>query len=50
MENTNVPINLNAMESIIKFIYIFNGIVLTFKPRVIKVLPKSDMKIIWVNI
>jgi len=50
MENTNVPINSNIVESVIKFIHIFNDIVLASKPRVIKVLSKSDMEIIWIDI
>ena len=38
------------MEIIIKFTHIFNNIYITSKPYVIKVSPKSDMAIIWVNI
>jgi len=30
--------------------YIFNGITLVSKPRVIKALSKSDMTVVWVDI
>ena len=30
--------------------YIFNNIILALKPRIIKVSPKSDMAIVWINI
>ena len=35
---------------IIKQNHIFNNVTLASKPRVIKVSPKSDMAIIWINI
>ena len=38
------------MEIIIKFTHIFNNIYITSKLYVIKVSPKSDIAIIWVNI
>jgi len=38
------------VESIIKQNQIFNNITLASKPRVIKVSPKSNMAIIWVDI
>ena len=38
------------IETIIKQNQIFNNITLTSKPWVIKVLPKSDMSIIWIDI
>ena len=38
------------MEIILKQNQIFNNIKLAFKPRVIKVLPKLDMFIIWIDI
>ena len=40
----------NKIEGIIKANHIFNNIILVSKPRVIKVLPKLDMSIIWINI
>jgi len=38
------------MEDIIKRNHIFNNVVLAFKPHIIKVSPRSDMAIIWVDI
>ena len=49
-EKTNSHITLDEIEDVLKNNYIFNNIVLTSKPRVIKVPPKSDMAIIWINI
>lgn len=49
-EITNSYIISDEIESIIKTNYIFNNIVLASKPRVIKVLSKSDISIIWINI
>ena len=49
-ENTNTSINLNIIENIIKKNHIFNNIMLVSKPCIIKVSPKSDMAIIWINI
>ena len=45
-EITNFYIMLDEIESIIKANYIFNNIVLALRPRVIKMLPKSDISII----
>jgi len=45
-ENMNIPINSSIVEDIIKKNYIFNNIILAFKPCIIKVSPKSDMTII----
>ena len=49
-DQTNVCILSEDIEKILKKNHIFNKIVLTFKPWVIKVSPKSDMAIIWFNI
>jgi len=46
IENTNISITSNIAEKIIKSTHIFNDIVLTSKPRVIKVLPKSDIAVV----
>ena len=50
--NGNLQEHLNALdiENIIKQNYIFNNVTLAFKPRVIKVSPKLDMAIVWINI
>jgi len=45
-ENSESSLNLSVVKEIIKKNYIFNNIVLTFKPRVIKISPKLDMAII----
>ena len=49
-EISNLCITSNKIKSIIKANYIFNNIVLASKLRVIKILPKSDMSIIWIDI
>ena len=49
-ENTNTPVNSSVMEDIIKKNHIFNNIVLASKPHIIKVSPKSDIAIIWIDI
>ena len=46
IENTNVSITSDIAEKIIKSTHIFNDIVFTSKPRVIKVSPKSDMIVV----
>ena len=38
------------IETVIKESHIFNNIILAFQPCVIKISPKSDMAVIWVNI
>jgi len=49
-KHSNVRISSKEVESILKVNHIFNNIVLTSKLRIIKVLPKSDMAIIWIDI
>jgi len=50
--NGNLQERLNSLdvENIIKQNYIFNNVTLASKPRVIKVLPKSNMAIVWIDI
>jgi len=50
LENTNTPIITDVVEAIIKNNHIFNNITITSRIRVIKVSPKLDMAIIWLNI
>ena len=50
MENTNVSITLDFVESVIKANHIFNNLSLISKSHVIKVLPKSDIVIVWLDI
>ena len=49
-EQFNTCIFLDNIEKILKSNHIFNDIILAFKPRIIKVFPKSDMAIIWIDI
>ena len=48
--NSQERLTLNNIETILKQNYIFNNISLASKPRVIKVSPKSDMAIVWLDI
>ena len=50
MENTNISITSDFVESIIKANHIFNNLLLTSKPQVIKTSPKFNMVIVWVDI
>jgi len=50
LEGTNTPINSGIIEVIIKSTHIFNNINIVLKPHVVKVLLKSDIAIIWINI
>ena len=50
IKNMNTPLTLDVVEKILKNNHIFNNISITFRPRVIKILPKSDMAIIWLDI
>jgi len=43
IDNTNLPVMPDIIESVIKSTHIFNDIVLAFHPCVIKASPKSDM-------
>jgi len=40
----------NDIETILKQNHIFDNIFLASRPRVIKVSPKSDMSIVWIDI
>ena len=48
--NTQDCLTSSDVETILKQNQIFNNVNLAFKPRVIKVLPKLDMSIIWIDI
>jgi len=50
IDKSNTHIFSEDIECILKNNHIFNDIVLASKPRIIKVSPKSDMAIIWINI
>ena len=49
-KRSNIRISSDKVESILKANHVFNNIILMSKPRIIKVSPKSDMAIIWINI
>jgi len=49
-EVSNFCLSSDKVEKILKTNHIFNDIVLTSKSRVIKISPKSDMSIVWINI
>ena len=49
-EKTNSYILLDEIKNVLKNNHLFNDIVLTSKPCVIKVSPKSNMAIVWINI
>jgi len=46
----NNPLTLNVVEDIIKSNHIFNNITLASRSYIIKIFPKLDMAIIWVDI
>ena len=50
IENTNTLLFTDVVETIIKNNYIFNNIMITSRPKIIKLLPRSDMAIIWLDI
>jgi len=50
IENTNILINADVVEEILKRNHIFNNIILVLRSYIIKVSPKSDMAIIWFDI
>ena len=43
-------ITLEIIESVLKELHLFEDIVLVSKPYVIKVSPKSDMAVVWIDI
>ena len=49
-EDTNEPITADVVEKIIKDNQIFNNVILALRLRIIKVLSKSDMSVVWFNI
>ena len=49
-ENINNPLTSNVVKDIIKNNHIFNNIILASRPHIIKISPKLDMAIIWVDI
>ena len=50
IKSTNTPIDASVMETVIKTTHMFNNICIASKPRVVKMSPKSDIVIIWIDI
>ena len=50
IENTNTSVSSGIIEQILQSTHIFNNMVLASKLRVIKVSPKLDMAVIWIDI
>ena len=50
IENTNTPISVDVVKTIIKNNHIFNNIVIASRPCIIKVSLKFDITIIWLDI
>ena len=50
VNKSNMCISSENIEHLLKNNYIFNDIILASRLRVIKVSPKSDMAIVWINI
>ena len=50
VNKSNICISTKDIECILKNSHIFNEIVLTSRSRIIKVSPKSDMVIVWIDI
>ena len=50
IEGTNTPINASVIETVIKTTHVFNNTHIVSKPKVVKVSPKSDMAIVWIDI
>jgi len=48
--NSQEKLTLLDVETILKQNHIFNNISLSSKPRIIKILPKLDMAIVWIDI
>ena len=48
--NSQEKLTSSGIETILKQNHIFDNISLTSKPRIIKVSPKSDMAIVWIDI
>ena len=50
MNNSKTLMLLDIIKDVIKNNHIFNNINIASRSRIIKVLPKSDMTIIWLNL
>ena len=50
MKGTSIPINSKVMESFIKSTHIFDNVNIASRPCIIKISPKSNMVIVWIDI
>jgi len=50
VNKSSTCISTEDIQHVLKNTHIFNKIILTSRPRIIKVLPKSDMVIVWIDI
>jgi len=50
VDSTNLSITPDIIKGVLKETHIFNNVVLTFKPHIIKASNNSDSVVIWVNI
>ena len=46
----NSVITPDIIEGVLKDVYLFKDVILVSKPHIIKVFPKLDMAVIWVDI
>ena len=45
-KDTNVPITLDVVKKVLQSTHIFNDVIFTSQPHIIKAFPKSDMAVI----
>ena len=50
VDKSNICITSDNIECILKSNHIFNDIILALRPHIIKVSPKLDMAVVWINI
>ena len=50
IKNMNVSISADIVEIVLKITHFFDNITLVSKPHIIKVSPKSDIMVIWIDI
>ena len=50
IKDTNTSVSSEIVKYILQSTHIFNDVVLTSKPRVIKASPKLDIVVIWIDI
>jgi len=48
-DKPKLPINFD-IKAVLKKTLLFDNVILALKPQIIKVFPKSNMTVVWVNI